>query len=72
MSAALITRLPIPWAATVLLKAATMRGCWFSRMVLTAPMLEIAGLPMPPAAVSGITTGLSLMRIRQASRCLAA
>ena len=26
--------------ATVLLKAATMRGCWFSRMVLTAPMLE--------------------------------
>jgi lysophospholipase len=45
---------------TVLLKAATMRGCWFSRMVLTAPMLEIAGLPMPPAAVSGITTGLSL------------
>ena len=27
---------------TVLLKAATMRGCWFSRMVLTAPMLEIA------------------------------
>jgi lysophospholipase len=44
----------------VLLKAATMRGCWFSRMVLTAPMLEIAGLPMPPPAVSGITTGLSL------------
>lgn len=30
--------------ATVLLKAATMRGCWFSRMVLAAPMLEIAGL----------------------------
>ena len=26
--------------ATVLLKAATMRGCWFSRMVMTAPMLE--------------------------------
>jgi lysophospholipase len=45
---------------TVLLKAATMRGCWFSRMVLTAPMLEIVGLPMPPAAVSGATTGLSL------------
>jgi lysophospholipase len=45
---------------TVLLKAATMRGCWFSRMVLTAPMLEIVGLPMPPAAVSGVTTGLSL------------
>jgi lysophospholipase len=27
--------------ATILLKAATMRGCWFSRMVLTSPMLEI-------------------------------
>jgi len=25
---------------TVLLKAATMRGCWFSRMVLTAPMIH--------------------------------
>src|SRR6188472_25201 len=46
--------------ATVLLKAATQRGCWFSRMVMTAPMLKIVGLPMPPAAVSGITTGLSL------------
>lgn len=31
--------------ATVLLRAATMRGCWFSRMVLTAPLLEIAELP---------------------------
>ena len=46
--------------ATVLLKAATQRGCWFSRMVMTAPMLKIAELPMPPRAVSLTTTGLSL------------
>jgi lysophospholipase len=46
--------------ATVLLKAATMRGCWFSRMVMTAPMLEIIGLPMPGPAVSALTTALSL------------
>jgi lysophospholipase len=46
--------------ATVLLKAATQRGCWFSRMVMTAPMLKIAELPMPPRAVSVATTGLSL------------
>jgi lysophospholipase len=46
--------------ATVLLKAATQRGCWFSRMVMTAPMLKIADLPMPPRAVAALTTGISL------------
>lgn len=46
--------------ATVLLKAATRRGCWFSRMVMTAPMLEIVGPPMPPRAVAALTTGISL------------
>jgi lysophospholipase len=46
--------------ATVLLKAATMRGCWFSRMVMTTPMLEIVGLPIPAGAVSALTTALSL------------
>jgi lysophospholipase len=46
--------------ATVLLKAATQRGCWFSRMVMTAPMLKIAQLPMAPRAMSVATTGLSL------------
>jgi lysophospholipase len=46
--------------ATVLLKAATQRGCWFSRMVLTAPMLKIAELPIPPGAVAAATTALSL------------
>lgn len=33
-------------AATVLFKAATRRGCWFSRMVLTAPMVNVMGLPL--------------------------
>ena len=46
--------------ATVLLEAATMRGCWFSRMVMTAPMLEIVGLPIPAGAVSALAAGLSL------------
>ena len=58
--------------ATVLLKAATMRGCWFSRMVLTAPMIEIVG----PADASGRGVGdhhgVVAMRIGQGSRCLAA
>jgi lysophospholipase len=39
-------------AAAVLFKSATQRGCWFSRMVMTAPMLKIVDLPMAPRAVS--------------------
>jgi lysophospholipase len=45
--------------ATVLLQAATQKGCWFSRMVMTAPMLELVGLPIPAGAVSVLTTGLT-------------
>jgi lysophospholipase len=45
--------------ATVLLKAATRKGCWFSRMVLTAPMLKIAQLPLPTWAVAKLTEGLT-------------
>lgn len=41
--------------ATVLLKAATMKGCWFSRMVLTAPMLKLKGLPLAESAVARLT-----------------
>ena len=59
-------------AAMVLLKAATKRGCWFSRMVLTAPMVKIAGLPMSARVCRQLTDGLSHVRIRQASRCRAA
>ena len=34
-------------SAAVLFNAATKRGSWFSRMVMTAPMVELMGLPMP-------------------------
>ena len=37
--------------ATVLLNAATDKGCWFSRMVLAAPMLKLVGLPVSQSAV---------------------
>jgi lysophospholipase len=33
-------------AGAVLFNAATKRGNWFSRMVMTAPMVELMGLPM--------------------------
>jgi lysophospholipase len=46
--------------ATVLLKAATMRGCWFSRMVLIAPMLKIVGLPFSSPVVAMLTGALTL------------
>ncbi len=46
-------------AATILLEAATKKGCWFSRMVLTAPMLKIARLPMPDWAVRQVTEIIS-------------
>ncbi len=45
--------------ATVLFKAATMRGCWFSRMVMTAPMLKIAELPLSPGVVSAFASTLT-------------
>ena len=45
--------------ATILLQAATLQGCWFSRMVLTSPMLKIAQLPMPSWAVAKLTDALT-------------
>jgi len=47
-------------AGTVLFKAATMRGCWFSRIVMTAPMLRIAELPASPGTISAAVWALSL------------
>ncbi|MGA7544747.1 MAG: alpha/beta hydrolase [Methyloceanibacter sp.] len=47
-------------AATVLFRAGTMRGCWFSRMVMTAPMLRIAELPISPGPLSALVWALSL------------
>jgi len=44
----------------VLFKAATKRGCWFTRMVLTAPMIRIVGLPLPHQACRQIADTLTL------------
>jgi lysophospholipase len=47
-------------SAAVLFNAATKRGCWFSRMVMTAPMVELMGLPMPQRLCSRVTDALTL------------
>jgi len=47
-------------AGTVLLRAATQRGCWFSRMVMTSPMVKIAGLPMPQRLCGQLADGLTM------------
>jgi lysophospholipase len=47
-------------SAAVLFNAATKRGCWFSRMVMTAPMVELMGLPMPQRLCSRLTDALTL------------
>jgi len=47
-------------SAAVLFNAATKRGCWFSRMVMVAPMVELVGLPMPRALCARLADGLTL------------
>jgi lysophospholipase len=47
-------------ASTVLFRVATKRGCWFSRMVMTAPMIKIVGLPLSHAFCAQLTDGLTL------------
>jgi lysophospholipase len=68
MKAAVLPDCPTPYfalghsmAAMVLFKAATKRGCWFTRMVLTAPMVKIVGLPLPHRACRQIADGLTLI-----------
>lgn len=48
-------------AAAILYNAATKRGCWFNRLVMTAPMVALARLPVPQEVCGGLTTTLSLM-----------
>ncbi|MGH6736058.1 MAG: alpha/beta fold hydrolase [Methyloceanibacter sp.] len=48
-------------AATVLFRAATKRGCWFSRIVMTAPMVKLMGLPMPQGVCAPVADGLTLL-----------
>ena len=47
-------------SAAVLFRAATKRGGWFSRMVMTAPMIEILNLPFSQKRCAQITEGLAL------------
>jgi lysophospholipase len=47
-------------AAAVLLNAATDKGCWFSRIVVTAPMLKLVGLPVSQSALGRLTGVASL------------
>jgi lysophospholipase len=48
-------------ASTVLFRAATKRGCWFSRLVMTAPMVKLMGLPMPQGLCARLADGLSMV-----------
>jgi lysophospholipase len=48
-------------AATVLFKASTKRGCWFSRMVMIAPMVKVMGLPMSQKLCAQLADGLTLI-----------
>src|SRR3972149_6039282 len=47
-------------ASMVLFRAATQRGCWLTRMVLTAPMVRIVGLPMSHRLCGQLADGLTM------------
>jgi len=46
-------------SAVVLFNAATKRGCWFNRMVMTAPMVELRGLPMSQRVCARLADALT-------------
>jgi lysophospholipase len=67
MKAVVLPDCPAPYyalghsmAAMVLFRAATKRGCWFTRVVLTAPMVKIAGLPLPSRLCGQLADGLTV------------
>ncbi len=67
MKAVVLPDCPAPYfalghsmSAMVLFSAATKRGCWFTRMVMTAPMIEIAGLPIPEGLCRNLADGLTM------------
>jgi lysophospholipase len=67
MKAVVLPDCPTPYyalghsmAAMVLFNTATKRGCWFNRMVMTAPMVKILGLPMPQRICEQVADGLTL------------
>jgi lysophospholipase len=67
MKAVVLPDCPAPYfalghsmASMVLFRAATKRGCWFTRVVMTAPMVKIAGLPLPQLLCGQIADGLTM------------
>lgn len=48
-------------AAAVLFRVSTKRGCWFSRMVVTSPMVKIARLPMPEGICESLADAATLL-----------
>ncbi len=54
-------------SAAVLFNAATKRGCWFSRMVMTSPMVELLGLPLSQAACARVAGALTLLGFGKAA-----
>ena len=46
-------------SAPILFNAATKRGCWFHRLITTAPMVELAQLPVPREVCAGLAAGMS-------------
>ena len=68
MKAVVLPDCPAPYfalghsmASMVLFSAAIKRGCWFTRMVLTAPMVKIAGLPMSHRVCRQLADGLTMI-----------
>ncbi len=68
MKAAVLPDCPAPYyalahsmGAMVLFRASTKRGCWFTRMIMTAPMVRIAGLPVSNRMCGRIADGLTLL-----------
>lgn len=67
MKAVVLPDCPAPYfalghsmASMVLFSAAIKRGCWFTRMVVTAPMVKIAGLPMSHRLCRQAADGLTM------------
>ena len=67
MKAVVLPDCPAPYyalghsmAAMVLFRAAIKRGCWFTRVVMTAPMVKIAGLPLPQLLCGQLADGLTM------------
>ena len=68
MKAVVLPDCPAPYfalghsmASMVLFRAAIKRGCWFTRMVMTAPMVKIAGLPMSQQLCRQLADGLTMI-----------